>query len=98
MSLKPLPARKITEVLSSLGFNIVRKHGSHVVLKHPDERRILEIARRGLVQDTNDQPMKDPQDILPVDLDNHSKWKILIKNEVDRISRDRLIDRSRGNH
>ncbi len=38
MSLKPLPARKIIKILSSLGFNIVRKHGSHVVLKHPDGR------------------------------------------------------------
>ena len=38
MSLKPLPARKIIKVLSILGFEIARKRGSHVVLKHPDGR------------------------------------------------------------
>ncbi len=38
MSLKPQPARKILKVLSTLGFKIVRKRGSHVVLKHPDGR------------------------------------------------------------
>jgi predicted RNA binding protein YcfA (HicA-like mRNA interferase family) len=38
MSLKPQPPQKIIKALSKLGFNIVRKHGSHVVLKHPDGR------------------------------------------------------------
>jgi predicted RNA binding protein YcfA (HicA-like mRNA interferase family) len=38
VSLKPLPARKIIKVLSILGFEIARKRGSHVVLKHPDGR------------------------------------------------------------
>lgn len=38
MSLKPLPARKVLKILSILGFKIVRKRGSHVVLKHPDGR------------------------------------------------------------
>lgn len=38
MSLRPLPARKVIKVLSVLGFKIVRKHGSHVVLKHTDGR------------------------------------------------------------
>ena len=38
MSLKPLPARKVLKILSVLGFKIVRKRGSHVVLKHPDGR------------------------------------------------------------
>ena len=38
MSLKPQPATKIIKALSKLGFKIVRKHGSHVVLKHPDGR------------------------------------------------------------
>ena len=31
--------------------------------------------------------MTDPKDILLVDLDNQGKWKILTKNEVDKISR-----------
>ena len=30
---------------------------------------------------------KDPRDILLADLDNQGKWKILTKEEVDRISR-----------
>ena len=38
MSLKPQPATKIIKALSKIGFKIVRKHGSHVVLKHPDGR------------------------------------------------------------
>ena len=31
--------------------------------------------------------MKDPKDILLVDSDDQGKWKILTKEEVDRISR-----------
>ena len=38
MSLKPQPSQKVIKALSKLGFKIVRKHGSHVVLKHPDGR------------------------------------------------------------
>ncbi len=38
MSLRPQSATKIIKALSKLGFKIVRKHGSHVVLKHPDGR------------------------------------------------------------
>jgi predicted RNA binding protein YcfA (HicA-like mRNA interferase family) len=38
VTLKPQPARKIIKLLSRLGFKIVRKRGSHVVLKHPDGR------------------------------------------------------------
>jgi predicted RNA binding protein YcfA (HicA-like mRNA interferase family) len=38
MSLKPQPATKIIKALLKLGFKIVRKRGSHVVLKHPDGR------------------------------------------------------------
>jgi predicted RNA binding protein YcfA (HicA-like mRNA interferase family) len=38
MSLKPQSAKKIIKTLSALGFKIVRKRGSHVVLKHNDGR------------------------------------------------------------
>jgi len=38
MSLKPQPAKKLIKALSKIGFQIVRKHGSHTVLKHPDGR------------------------------------------------------------
>jgi len=38
VSLRPLPARKVIKVLSVLGFRIVRRRSSHVVLKHPDGR------------------------------------------------------------
>ncbi|MGB9914682.1 MAG: type II toxin-antitoxin system HicA family toxin [Candidatus Bathyarchaeales archaeon] len=38
MSLKPQPAKKVIKALSKIGFKIVRKHGSHVVLKHSDGR------------------------------------------------------------
>jgi predicted RNA binding protein YcfA (HicA-like mRNA interferase family) len=38
VSLRPLPAREVIKVLSVLGFRVVRRRGSHVVLKHPDGR------------------------------------------------------------
>jgi predicted RNA binding protein YcfA (HicA-like mRNA interferase family) len=38
MSLRPQSATKVIKALSKIGFKIVRKHGSHVVLKHPDGR------------------------------------------------------------
>jgi predicted RNA binding protein YcfA (HicA-like mRNA interferase family) len=38
LSLKPQPAKKIIKALSILGFKVVRKRGSHVVLKHADGR------------------------------------------------------------
>ena len=38
MSLKPQSPQKVIKALSKLGFKIVRKQGSHVVLKHPDGR------------------------------------------------------------
>jgi predicted RNA binding protein YcfA (HicA-like mRNA interferase family) len=38
MSLKPQSAKRIIKALSKLGFKIVRKRGSHVVLKHADGR------------------------------------------------------------
>jgi hypothetical protein len=33
--------------------------------------------------------MRDPKDVLLVDLDDQDRWKILSKDEVDRISRAR---------
>ena len=38
MSLRPQPARKVIKALSALGFEVARKHGSHVVMKHVDGR------------------------------------------------------------
>jgi predicted RNA binding protein YcfA (HicA-like mRNA interferase family) len=38
MSLKPQPTKKIIKALSVLGFLVVRKRGSHVVMKHSDGR------------------------------------------------------------
>lgn len=38
MSLRPLPAKKVLKILANVGFEIVRQHGSHVILKHPDGR------------------------------------------------------------
>jgi predicted RNA binding protein YcfA (HicA-like mRNA interferase family) len=38
MSLKSQSAKKIIKILSALGFRIVRKRGSHVVMKHSDGR------------------------------------------------------------
>jgi len=38
MSLRPQLGKKVIKALSKLGFKIVRKRGSHVVLKHADGR------------------------------------------------------------
>lgn len=38
MSLRPQTSRKVIKALSDPGFEIVRKHGSHVVMKHADGR------------------------------------------------------------
>ncbi|WEU40263.1 MAG: type II toxin-antitoxin system HicA family toxin [Candidatus Odinarchaeum yellowstonii] len=38
MKLKPLPADKVIRVLNKLGFQIIRRKGSHIFLKHPDGR------------------------------------------------------------
>jgi predicted RNA binding protein YcfA (HicA-like mRNA interferase family) len=38
VSLRPLPAGKVIKVLFALGFEIVRRHGSHIVLKHAGEK------------------------------------------------------------
>jgi len=38
MSLKPQPAKKLIKALTKIDFKIVRTHGSHVILKHPDGR------------------------------------------------------------
>ena len=38
MKLKPVKAEKVIKALTKLGFEIVRRRGSHVILKHPDGR------------------------------------------------------------
>jgi len=38
MKLKPLPPEKVIKVLKKLGFEEIRKKGSHVFLRHPDGR------------------------------------------------------------
>jgi predicted RNA binding protein YcfA (HicA-like mRNA interferase family) len=38
LSLRPQSSRKVIKALSDLGFEIARKHGSHVVMKHADGR------------------------------------------------------------
>ena len=36
--LKPVDAEKIVKALASIGFQSIRQHGSHLVMKHPDGR------------------------------------------------------------
>lgn len=38
MSPRPQSARKVMKALPALGFEVARKHGSHVVMKHVDGR------------------------------------------------------------
>ena len=50
---------------------------------------VLTFRMLGLLEamDAAARVMTDPKDILLMDLDNQGKWKILTKEEVDRISR-----------
>jgi hypothetical protein len=50
---------------------------------------VLTFRMLGLLEamDTAARVMRDAKDILLMDLDNQGKWKILSKDEVDRISR-----------
>jgi predicted RNA binding protein YcfA (HicA-like mRNA interferase family) len=38
LKLRPVPPLKVIKVLERIGFQILRKKGSHVFLKHPDGR------------------------------------------------------------
>lgn len=76
MKLKPLPADKVIKILDKLGFKIIRKKGSHVILKHSNGRIIVipvhkgeEIGRgllRKIIKDANiskDEFMKMAKEI-----------------------------------
>ncbi len=47
MKLKPLDAHKVIKVLTKIGFAIVRRKGSHVILKHEDGRLIVVPEHKG---------------------------------------------------
>jgi len=53
------------------------------------ESEVLTFRMLGLLEalDAAARVMTNPKDILLMDLDNQGKWKILSKDEVDRISR-----------
>ncbi|MFH1106441.1 MAG: type II toxin-antitoxin system HicA family toxin [Candidatus Micrarchaeota archaeon] len=36
--LRPIKAQRLIKILAALGFSQVRRHGSHVFLRHPDGR------------------------------------------------------------
>ncbi len=38
MSLRPTSAKKVIKALLKIGFNVVRRRGSYVMMKHPDGR------------------------------------------------------------
>jgi hypothetical protein len=52
------------------------------------QRQVFTCGMLGLLEafDAAASVMRDPKDILLVDLDNQGRWKILSKDEVDRIS------------
>ena len=47
MKLKPLSARKVIKALTKIGFAVVRRKGSHVILKHEDGRLIVVPEHKG---------------------------------------------------
>ena len=40
-SIKPLSARKVIRALENIGFRQIRQKGSHLFMRHPDERITL---------------------------------------------------------
>ena len=54
-----------------------------------EKSEVLTFRMLGLLEavDAAASVMRDPKDILLMDLDNQGKWKMLTKDEVDRISR-----------
>jgi predicted RNA binding protein YcfA (HicA-like mRNA interferase family) len=57
MKLKPLPCKKVIQILEQLGFEKIRQRGSHVFFRHPDGRTTIvpihkgEDIGRGLLQE-----------------------------------------------
>ena len=53
------------------------------------QRKVFTHEMLGLLEavDAAASRMRSPKDILLLDLDNQGKWKILTKDEVNRISR-----------
>lgn len=47
MKFKPLTARKVIKALTKVGFSVVRRKGSHVILKHQDGRLIVVPEHKG---------------------------------------------------
>lgn len=57
MKLKPLPTKKVVQILERLGFEKIRQRGSHIFFRHPDGRTTIvpihkgEDIGRGLLQE-----------------------------------------------
>lgn len=57
MKLKPLPTKRVMQILERLGFKRIRQRGSHVFFRHPDGRTTIvpihkgEEVGRGLLQE-----------------------------------------------
>jgi len=53
VSLRPLPAKKIVNILNKIGFETVRQKGSHLILKLTREEflKLLEEAQSRLEKD-----------------------------------------------
>jgi predicted RNA binding protein YcfA (HicA-like mRNA interferase family) len=41
VSLKPVSTDKLIKILAKTGFKPIRQKGSHVIIRHPDERTIV---------------------------------------------------------
>ena len=47
MKLKPLPSKKVIQILERLGFEKIRQRGSHAFLRHPDGRTTIVPIHKG---------------------------------------------------
>jgi hypothetical protein len=54
-----------------------------------EKSEVLTFRLLGLLDamDAASRVMRDPKDVLLVDLDNQGKWKILTKNEIDKVTK-----------
>jgi len=45
--LRPIEAERVVKALARIGFQIIRQHGSHLVMKHPDGRVTVVPVHKG---------------------------------------------------
>ena len=72
MPLRPTKVRKVVRALDTLGFRLVRAHGSHLIFKHKDGRMTVvprhgnEEIGRGLLRKIAEDIRVSPEDFAKI--------------------------------